>query len=179
VDVSIGDPEVRTLLVGTGEAGGGYPLGGSPPAFHLRPRTYGQRRWSSTQRGSGGETTSGAIVWGARLQQTVEHAALGPSSWGGRPKREPVKTPKQCQREEETDHEQEHEQRKDHTKPRCLKWGDGRASLEASIRGGYRTVKRLGEQPELSTTVNGCTRSMDSSFLRRKNKGPREGKSSD
>jgi hypothetical protein len=37
VDVSIGDPEVRALLIGTGEAFGGYPLGGSPAAFHLTP----------------------------------------------------------------------------------------------------------------------------------------------
>jgi hypothetical protein len=68
-----------------------------------------RRRWPSTPRGSGAETTGGAIVWGAGLQQTVERAALGPSSWGGRPKREPVKTPEPRQREEETDHEQEHE----------------------------------------------------------------------
>jgi hypothetical protein len=37
VDMSIGDPEVWTLLVGTGEAFGGYPLRCSPTAFHLTP----------------------------------------------------------------------------------------------------------------------------------------------
>ena len=39
-----------------------------------------RRSCPSTQRGSGAETTGGAIVWGAWLQQTVERAALGPSS---------------------------------------------------------------------------------------------------
>jgi len=39
---------------------------------------------------------------------------------------QPVKTPKQRQRKEEADHEQEHEHLKGHTKPRCLKWGEGR-----------------------------------------------------
>ena len=37
VEVSICDPEVRALSVGTGEAFGGYPLGSSTPAFHLTP----------------------------------------------------------------------------------------------------------------------------------------------
>jgi hypothetical protein len=98
----------------------------SPAAFHLTPGTRWRRSCPSTQRGSGAETTGGAIVWGAWLQQTVERAALGPSSWGGRPKMEPVKTPEPRQREEGTDHEQEHEHMKGHTKPRCLKWGEGR-----------------------------------------------------
>ena len=40
MDVSIGDPEVRALLVGTGEALGVYPLGCSPPAFHLAPGAH-------------------------------------------------------------------------------------------------------------------------------------------
>ena len=80
VDVSVGDPEVRALLVGTGEALGVHALGCSPPAFHLTPGTHRRRRWPSTRRGSGGETTGGAIVWGAWLEQTVERAALGPSS---------------------------------------------------------------------------------------------------
>jgi hypothetical protein len=43
------------------------------------------------------------------------------ASTRGRPKIEPVKTPKQRQREEEIDHQQEHKQMKGHTKPRCLK----------------------------------------------------------
>jgi len=45
VDMSIGDPEVRALLVWTGEALGGYPLGCSPSAFHLTPGTHRQGRW--------------------------------------------------------------------------------------------------------------------------------------
>jgi len=77
---SVCDAEVRTLPVGTGEAVGLYPLGGSPSAFHLRPRTYGQRRWPTTQRGSGGETIGGAVVWAAGLQQTVACGTLGLSS---------------------------------------------------------------------------------------------------
>jgi hypothetical protein len=39
VDVSIGDPEVRASLVGTGEALGLYPLGCSSAAFDLTPGT--------------------------------------------------------------------------------------------------------------------------------------------
>ena len=80
VNVSIGDPEVRALLVGTGEALGVDPLGCSSAAFDLTPGTYRRRRWPSTRRGSGGETTGGAIVWAAGLQQTVERGALGPCS---------------------------------------------------------------------------------------------------
>ena len=80
VDVSIGDAEVRALLVGTGEACGVHAFGGSPAAFDLAPGAHRQRRWPSTRRGSGGETTGGAIVWGAGLEQTVERVALGPSS---------------------------------------------------------------------------------------------------
>ncbi len=80
MDVSLGDAEVQALLVGSGVALGVHALGGSPSAFHLRPGTRRHRRRLSSRRGSGGETTGGAIVWGAGLQQTVERAALGPSS---------------------------------------------------------------------------------------------------
>src|SRR6266852_4385206 len=134
MDASISDAKVPALLVRTGEACGIYPLGSSPLAFHLTPGTHWRRRCPSTQRGRGAETTGRAIVWGAGFQQTVERAALGPSPRGGRPKVESVKTPKQRQREEETDHQQEHEQMKGQTKPRCVKWGEGRTSYEASIR---------------------------------------------
>src|SRR5215470_12576342 len=34
---SVCNPEVLTLVVGTAEAFGGYPLGWSPPALHLAP----------------------------------------------------------------------------------------------------------------------------------------------
>ncbi|HEX6555162.1 MAG TPA: hypothetical protein VF026_20525 [Ktedonobacteraceae bacterium] len=37
VEVSISDPEVLTWVIGTGQAPGVHPLGGSSPAFHLAP----------------------------------------------------------------------------------------------------------------------------------------------
>ena len=77
VDVSIGDPGVRALLVGASEPLGIDVFGGFPAAFDLAPRAY--RRWPSTRRGSGGETTGRAIVWGARLQETAERRVLGSS----------------------------------------------------------------------------------------------------
>src|SRR5260221_6580135 len=43
MDLSIGDAEVRTLLIGAGEALGVHALGSSPPAFHLAPRAH--RSW--------------------------------------------------------------------------------------------------------------------------------------
>ena len=45
---------------------------------------------------------------------------------------------------------------KGHNNPRCLKWGERRAPLEARIRRVYSAVKRLGEKSELSTAVNCC-----------------------
>jgi hypothetical protein len=68
VDVSVCDPGVRALRVGTSEALGVDPLGGSPAAFHFAPGSHRRRQWPSTRRGSGGETTGGAIVWAAGLQ---------------------------------------------------------------------------------------------------------------
>jgi hypothetical protein len=65
MNVSVGDPEVRALLIETGEAFGGYPLGGSPTAFRLTPGAYVRSRWPCTRRGRGAETTGGAIVWAA------------------------------------------------------------------------------------------------------------------
>jgi hypothetical protein len=43
VDVSVGDSEVRALLIGTGEAFGVYPLRCSSAAFHLTPGAYRRR----------------------------------------------------------------------------------------------------------------------------------------
>ena len=80
VDLGIGDPAIRALRVGTGKALGVHALGCSSAAFDLAPGAYRPRRWLFTRRGSGGETTGGAIVWAAGLEQTVEPAALGPSS---------------------------------------------------------------------------------------------------
>jgi hypothetical protein len=39
VDLSLSDPEGGALLIGTGVALGLHALGGSPPAFHLSPRS--------------------------------------------------------------------------------------------------------------------------------------------
>src|SRR5260221_6163932 len=75
MEVSICDPEVQTLLIGTGEAVGGYALGCSSSAFHLAPGTYRHRRRPLTRRESAGETTDGAIAWSARLEETLERAA--------------------------------------------------------------------------------------------------------
>ena len=62
VDLGIGDPAIRALRVGTGKALGVHALGCSSAAFDLAPGAYRPRRWLFTRRGSGGETTGGAIV---------------------------------------------------------------------------------------------------------------------
>src|SRR5215472_7671962 len=72
MNLSIDDPEVRTLLIWTGEAVGVNPLRCSPPAFDLAPGTHQSRCWTSTCRGQGGETAGGAIIWAARLEQPGE-----------------------------------------------------------------------------------------------------------
>jgi hypothetical protein len=48
MDVSICDPKVQTLLIGTGEAFGVYPLGCPSPAFDLAPGTH--RQWRRDDR---------------------------------------------------------------------------------------------------------------------------------
>jgi hypothetical protein len=120
VDVIIGNAEVGALSVGIGIALGIHPSGVLPAGFSPQTKDVRAMALVLPQRGSGGKTTSGTIVWGAGLEQMVEGAALGSSS-RGRPEMEPVMTPKQRQREEETDDEQEHERRKSHMKPRCWK----------------------------------------------------------
>src|SRR5260221_1993301 len=80
MNVSVGDPEVRALLIGTGVAFGVDLFGCCPAAFDLAPGTHRPRRRLSTRRGSGGETTGGAIVWAAGLEKTLHRGALGPSS---------------------------------------------------------------------------------------------------
>jgi len=118
MDGSICDPEVRTLVVGTSEASSRYGLGGSPPAFDLAPGSHRRRGWFRVWRG---ETTDGAIKWGAGLEETVDQRTSLPCLCRERLKREPAKTPKQRQREEEEEHEQEQEHMNGHTNPRCLK----------------------------------------------------------
>jgi len=68
---------------------GHFGLGQAKPSVFTR---LGAPRWlftsrqgrdirrPSTRRGRGGETTGGAIVWAAGLQETMERRALGPSS---------------------------------------------------------------------------------------------------
>jgi hypothetical protein len=80
MNVSIGDAEVGALVIGTGIALGVYPLGCSPAAFHLTPGAHSWRCWRYDRRGRGGETTGRAIVWAAGPEQTMQPAALGPSS---------------------------------------------------------------------------------------------------
>src|SRR5258708_27318660 len=67
--VRIGDPRVWALRVGTGESLGVHPLGRSPTAFHLTPKSHRHRGWPSTRRGSGGKTTGGAVKRGAWLEE--------------------------------------------------------------------------------------------------------------
>lgn len=78
VDGSVSDAKIRALRVGAGVARGVYAFGCSSAVFQLRPGTH--RRWPATRRRSGAETTDGAIVWAAGLEQTMERAALGPCS---------------------------------------------------------------------------------------------------
>jgi hypothetical protein len=120
----IGDPEVRAVLVGTSEPLGVDAFGGSPSAFHLRPGTHRCMRRLSSRRGSGGETTGGAVVWGARLEETVERTAhLRCCSRLGRTRMGPPKRTKQEQAEQEEGHEQEEQPMVGHQDPRYLKMG--------------------------------------------------------
>ena len=155
--VRVSVAEVRALGIGAGVTFRGYPLRGSPPAFHFRPGAYWCRSRLSTQRSKRGETTGRAIVWAAGLEQTGEPAALGPALKGGRPKREPVKPPQRQQ--ERADHKQVYEHRKGHHDPRCLKWGERGEflSLEERIKRVSHAVKPVGEKYELSTTMKRWT----------------------
>ena len=45
MNLSVCDPEVRALLVGTGEALSVYAFRGPTPAFHLVPGAHRERRW--------------------------------------------------------------------------------------------------------------------------------------
>ena len=71
VDLGIGDPEVQALLVGTGVAFGVYPFGCSPSAFDLAPGSYRCTCRSYTRRVGTAESTGGAVIWGAWLQETL------------------------------------------------------------------------------------------------------------
>ena len=63
VDVSIGDPGVWALRLGQAKPSVFTRLGAPRRLLTSRQGRTGSRRWPSTRRGSGGETTGGAIVW--------------------------------------------------------------------------------------------------------------------
>src|SRR5260221_5909611 len=88
--MSIGDPEVRAMLVGTSEPLGVDAFGDSPTAFHLRPGTHRHERWPSSRRDSGTESTGGKIRWGTGAGGTVGRAVHGPPRLGARPKKGPI-----------------------------------------------------------------------------------------
>ena len=98
-------------------------MASSTPAFHLTPGANRNRSWPYTQRGSGGEATDRAIVWGAWLKQTVHRGAHRSCFEVGRLEREPAMTPKPGQSKDEEEHEQEHVDLKGYKDPRCLKSG--------------------------------------------------------
>jgi len=77
MDASVCLAKVLTLRIRTSEPFGVDAFGGSPLAFHLTPGTHRHWRWLSSRRGGGGESTGGAIIRRARLQQTVKHGAFG------------------------------------------------------------------------------------------------------
>jgi len=121
MEVSIRVAKVLALRVRTSKALGVDAFGGSPSAFHLRPGPDRSRDWSCTQRGSGGESTGGAIVWGAGLEQTVDQRSFLRCLSMGRLKMEPAKTPQQREKEEKEAYEQKEENRESHNDPRRLK----------------------------------------------------------
>jgi hypothetical protein len=64
MNVSIGDPAIRALLVGTGETLGVYSLGCSPAAFHLTPGARLPQRQVSrlTRRSDRGGNQAGCVA---------------------------------------------------------------------------------------------------------------------
>ena len=99
VDVSIGDAEVRALLVGTGEALGLYPFGSSPPAFDLAPGAHRKRCWFGPLVEGGGEAAGWTITRGAWLEEALDRGVYGPYSRVERVMTEPVQVPKPRQAE--------------------------------------------------------------------------------
>jgi hypothetical protein len=80
VDMSIRDPVVWALLVGTGEALGIHPLGCSSAAFHFTPRSHRRRCRPHNRRVGAGEATGGAVKWGSWLKETLGCGVDSPSS---------------------------------------------------------------------------------------------------
>src|SRR5258708_8813647 len=75
MDLSIGDPGVRALLIGAGETLGVHSLGCSPAAFPLTPGAYKSTSRAHTQRRAAGETTGSAVKWGAWLKKPLHCGA--------------------------------------------------------------------------------------------------------
>jgi hypothetical protein len=107
--VCVSDAAVRALLIGTSETLGIDAFGYTSPAFDLAPGAYWSR--PSSRQGSGGMSTDGAIVGGARLEQTMERFAhRGRCSGLDKTRMGPAKGTQERQREDEHDHEQVHMQ---------------------------------------------------------------------
>jgi hypothetical protein len=121
MNVSISDPVVGALVIGTGETLGVHPLGRSPAAFHLAPRSHRRRCRPHNRCVGAGEATGGAIVGAAWFEKTVDHRACRL----GRQVRElmlrPIKGPKPDEAKEEEEREQEQKAMKGHQGPGCLK----------------------------------------------------------
>jgi hypothetical protein len=87
--------------------------------------------------------TGRAVKRGAWFEEALGDGVDGPCSCMGRLKREPVQTPKPCQREQEADHEQENEHMKGHIDPRCLKWGARRASVSSKDKASLPSCQAI------------------------------------
>jgi len=111
VYVSVCDPRILALGVGTSKPLGVYAFRGSSSAFHLTPGPH-------SRRGSGGETTGGAIVWAAGLEQTLDGSVPCHRFRVGMAM-DPGKVPKPWQGEQQQEHEQERVL--GHRDPLCLR----------------------------------------------------------
>src|SRR5260221_11933616 len=82
---------------------------GSTPAFDLAPGAHWRRCRLHHQRESGGASTSWAIVWGARIEEAVENAALCCCQLG-----RAIMGPAKETQPREREHEETKEKQKDH-----------------------------------------------------------------
>jgi len=101
VDVSVCDPEVRALVIGTGIALSVHPLRCSPSAFDLAPGAHREGCWLHNRREGGGEATGWTIERGAWLEETLDRGVHRHCSRVGRAMMGPVKVTKP--------HHEEHE----------------------------------------------------------------------
>jgi len=145
VDLSLGDAEGRTLLVGTGKALGVHALGCSRRLFTSRQ--------GRDIRGTGSTTDEGVE---ARRQAGQSSGERGGAADGGawcawpllvrRKAEEGTRKARQSRerREEEAEHEQVHEHMKGHTHPRCLRWEAWRASLRRKEKQSLSCCQAIG-----------------------------------